>query len=663
MGGAGTPVGQGEDIVHQRGTLTGIPGLPPLFRMAVLKGAPLSVLQHIRRGAPVNGCDIRGMTPLMLAAGAGRDDICEVLVSQGADVAVLDLEGRSAARLASVSGHVRLAAMLQALEAAVIAGGETGPAEADEVPLACADGDMSEDGDWEAEEESLPAESDLAAIAMVTQAQTLLSAATPRNIDPDWLDIRIVLPRPQDRQESAIVEKLSTVFRNAMASGYLSASICRRLCRDRPGLARIIEDISLPAQAGAPDRLAASPGQAIRFTEADLPELEEAIAAAVAGRGALEIYQSELHRLSYIDRNAEHSMFRSLGQARVALVRYLITLVPLVGHVLGAPIAQTDGPDDPDLAEAEEAASDGELSSAASQDEARSDLGHLLRSVRDGAGDEHERGHEDVIPEGGLVVAVHSALLEIRQAGKAEHLLELFDDYIRIRNRICEAYLPLVLKPAAWYAVPGLSEEDVIQEGNAGLIRAVERFDISRGNRFMTYAIWWVRQSCSRYADDFGGTIRVPVHVLESGRRIAATRNFLTGETGQPPTLALLAEALGMPAHRVERLENVMRITRDPEARVDVTALDGLARDELDPLEVAVTRQRKRVVSRTVGLLDAREEQIIRRRFGIGEAEEHTLEEIGGQMGVTRERIRQIERRALERLTKPEGLGRGLRWL
>ena len=642
-----------------------MPGLPPLFRMAVLKGAPLSVLQHIRHGAPVNGCDIRGMTPLMLAAGAGREDICEVLVSQGADVAVLDREGRSAARLAFVSGHVRLATMLQALEAAVIAGGETGPPEEDEVPLACPEDDMSGDGGWEAEEESLPAESDFAAIAMVTQAQTLLSAATPKNIDPDWLDIPIVLPRPQDRQESAIVEKLSTVFRNAMASGYLSASICRRLCRDTPGLARIIEDIGLPAQAeaGAPERLAASPGQAIRFTEADRPELEEAIAAVVAGRGALEIYQSELHRLSYVDRDAEHSMFRSLGQVRLALVRYLISLVPLVGHVLGAPVAPTDGPDDPDLAEAEETASDGELSSAASQDEVRSDLGRLLRSVRDGAADEHESGHEDVIPEGGLVIAVHSALLESRQAGKAERLLELFDDYIRIRNRICEAYLPLVLKPAGWYAAPGLSEEDVIQEGNAGLIRAVERFDISRGNRFMTYAIWWVRQSCSRYADDFGGTIRVPVHVLESGRRIAATRNFLTGETGRPPTVAELAEALGMPAHRVERLENVMRITRDPEARVDVTALDGLARDELDPLEVAVTHQRRRVVSRTVGLLDAREEQIIRRRFGIGEAEEHTLEEIGGQMGVTRERIRQIERRALERLTKPEGLGRGLRWL
>jgi RNA polymerase primary sigma factor len=578
--------------------------------------------------------------------------------------------------------------------------------------------DFDEDGvtldlsGWEAEADLSTPDGDPNVLATASEVQNAISEHSPIDISADWDDFEAFLPErasPLPKADDAEArERLRSLLLRATREGSVPGTAIEDLSLNDDQtlnidaealLLMVINDLG----AEADERHEYSTYQesfAVHVEPRETPDEEQTVDEALAfiderdsrRNDPLRLYQREFQQARLLTADEEIAIGKAMEEGIEAALDALVGSITGIAAVVESsqlvksrtkPLRWMSSGTREDVPELETNQGDSLLPKAyATYDSAEGDKGSQDDSDEGSLDDELSefvwnaerlwaiartletqptalKGMREALGSLGLS---GSFLLDLSESGRiaerepARELRRSMQSYKDARDRMAIANLKLVQSIAKKYLYSGMPLDDLLQEGNIGLLKAVERFDWRRGFKFSTYATWWIRQQVGRYVADKGRTIRVPVHIHEKLQRIEQTARAFEIDHGRFPAVIEIAELLDLPVRKVAAY---MQIAGEPLPihELDIDSLIATdARDEYtspDPMDIVSDRDLAKVVHKILGTLKLKDESILRMRFGIGVADAMTLDEIGTRMGVTRERIRQIESQAIRHLKHP----------
>lgn len=680
--------------------------LGALFRLAIRSGAVDAIALHIQRGEPVNGRDGAGFTPLMLAAMYNQLGVCAKLLDAGADPELSDTDGRTAQQLAAAQGHSAVADFLSgfnitepdssgiprqiplqvadedlvgestldmndssvtrrsSLAKPVPAKIEALPVTALEAVAGAGNEELDDDTDgWLPDEDVSAPSHDVECAAAASQAQRLLSTYRRVSTEADWSDVEFTLPEVAEQapvaslvETPAIKELIAIGFSNGCVSTdhfwrALESDCGMQIERASTALQYVLDDLGVFAEQGSPmfgAHFSVDADEVVEALQAFEDYLSEPVDPAV-------YHVVGARKFELIKREDEGKIGRRMDMALGALVRALVSLPEGVWQTAfpsevqsnvssAAPENFGEFADTPDATnEVEEDA-----------DEEQLDFRTYVARVRNGMA---EYGREAAVPRPRSQDLTR--LVGLAKAWKAaDSIIGSIGAYEKARDQLVLANLRLAVHTAYSYRGRGLPLEDLIQDGNLGLMRAAEKFDFRLGFKFSTYATNWVRQSITRGLGDTARLIRLPVHAVEKVNLVDRTRRELSRGRDCDASIDEIAARLSLSAEAVRRIANFDRkvfflddcgTDEAPDTPDPLSIVDSLP----DPLQAAEHRSRSVAIEKMLADFKRRERDVMILRFGLGGLDPMTLEEVGTAFNVTRERIRQIEAKVLRKLRNP----------
>lgn len=687
--------------------------LNPLLRMAIITGVEAAVLLHISRGDDLNARDSDGHTPLMLCALRNRHRICALLLAAGANAEVTSPQGQTAYEMAVKKGAAEVAELLTPATIEPTVDNIERPYSATaEEPISEYSSAADLDA-WEPEEEHVPP---LESPELATQASLVhnqISHHAPQDFSTEWDDIDACLPElaqaPTHLRDDDVRSALRLIFLRGMREGSVPdmsikdiAEVLDIDCEHdlAPHLRRILGDIGAETDERF-EYVAQDDDFTVHVAQEASEQDEEVISEALMRLDSIVSRRHEPIR-QYLRSIQGHPLLSGaeelqLGQEMDSSLQQAIDLVATDGAavryvldavrhvqigtrrfgsisrgwhnpletttdtaadeeqqaVITAPLARptdqyAEPDDDADGIDSDEV---GQLDSiaqslaahlsAATSSCAEEGLREILNSLRLSAGFLFELADaNDGWQSTTSKMSFNAAMQRYRQA----------------HDRMTTSNLKLVFSIAKKYVYSGLPLEDLVQEGNLGLIKAVERYDWRKGFRFSTFATWWIRQQISRSVPDSGRTVRLPVHVHEKVQSLRWMIRKYEAANGETPSQATMSEAMSMHVDKVAPLLTYM----EDICSIDDVDVDRLADPDFitrfhscEPETLAAGKEEAAKVAELLNILPRKQRSILRLRYGIGVRDALTLEEVGQGMGVTRERVRQLESKALGLLRHP----------
>jgi RNA polymerase primary sigma factor len=666
--------------------------------MAVIAGVSAAVRMHIGRGDNINATDTLGRSPLMLAAARGHTEICCILLDAGADIGLRDTEEKDALGIATDNNQSAVASLLREhLGRTRPIGKNPGPSDPRrQAPMESAASEWDEDTD-----PVMPPE-DPHTVGKAYEIQARISVHVPADEDGDWSDIEIILPevgkQAQWRQGLDHERRLAIralLLEGLRGGGVRDEDVARvtggDVTDEEWGLhARLLDALSeLGVQTGDSawwdccDADAEATPAEQQVIEDFLTFLESQLSQEY---DPARLYFKRLGTADLLDRDDETEIGEAIETGLAEVARCIGQSHPLICHVLATaedahkgktPVRNlTIGTFRPDAESDDSAASEpgtdalheGEVGTDVTPSTTAEEATDFINRIRhiqkllpalEANGDSSDivslvRGlclawpflkhlgamATDLGADTGTCGALYSALSRVEAA----------------RNRMAESNQRLVASIARKYTWSGMDPLDLIQEGNLGLLKAIDKFDYRRGYKFSTYATWWIRQAITRAISDQMRLIRIPVHVVELLNQVNRERRRIESMTGFPGGAAEIAARLSISVRAVERAMSAETEILDlygPSSRnPDALSFDAILVDPSDgPENIAMQGALQETVSKMLSAFDRREREILQLRFGIGTGrDECTLDETGRIFGVTRERIRQIESKILRRM-------------
>lgn len=639
-----------------------------LFRFSVLSGSVQSVELHLNRGEDIEARDDRGMTPLMLAASRGYREVCLRLMRAGADLTACNKDGQTAREIAMNSGFADLAEVLSPVLDPQSAGHGSRDFFA-EFPLVEAHEGQLPGSEWEAHEAPAAPPIVEQIFASASDIQSLISSHELIDRDESWTDVDVTLPDVRRRvQLSRVVRgRIEALLARGLDAGWLlkdeisdlvddleesvadEISLTELVTLAATELGIVVDEdyYTLDTGSDGHDEHPRAVSDAVEFLEDILDD----------DRNPYSIYRAEVDRVPLLSREDEQRIGAeiengfALGASAIADSAEASAFV----RRLVESWAHSDSKVDEFLQREGEP---GEQSMHAKSADGRGDeFGYLCSLLRVKLRDERELSFQ----HRRMRVTLFEATIASGacDAAVARRLRSAIGQVQEWRARLVEANLRLAVYIAFKYRFSGLDLLDLVQEGNLGLLRAAEKFDPHRGFKFSTHAIWWIRQMIARAIADQERTVRVPVHVVENLNKIRHVLRKAEKAWADRPSVDVIAAETFIPVEKVTRLLPLLEkpVSLDEPAEVDhELATIGDAIVDLNGSTFAELIERRldgRVVHQVLASLTPREKEVIRLRFGFEDGVELTLEETGQHFNVTRERIRQIEAKALRRLAHP----------